>query len=557
MAAALLGAVLPSAAAAAAPDDALDAADSTPYGYMMVHFVEDSDGYAEKIYLDVSRGDDPEQWDQLNGGEPILASDLGTTGVRDPYLTYSPETETYYIIATDLRVFGGDSGTSECADWCHWSSNGSTKLNVWESTDLVTWSDLRQFDVATTSDGVTHAELGMAWAPEATWVPDYRGAGEGAFVVYWSSNVYDDADHSGSTYSRVLWGATSDFTQETFEYGGTLVDTGADAIDTTVIQNDGTTYRITKDNGRGNGIYMESTSAHDWWSEAADWELIQTEIGAGWAGGNPGGVEGPAVFKRHDDDHWYLYVDVIPTIGYRPMETSDLDAGWTELHSDDFWMAPSTKHGGVVSLTKGQYDRIRSSDATGARQADLGSVQVPRDATDEGVRAALPANADVRLAHGYGESSLPVDWDLSALDVSTPGAYEVTGTVRSVGANLNDWVGEDGSTEWDAPGRELFSTTALTVNAEVVVAQDTGPSLAASTRCVTGGAVLVTSIENGGDDAHATVTTPYGEREVALGAGEATCVAFATRDESIPAGEATLTVEGEQYAVLFEARTCA
>ena len=38
-----------------------------PYGYLMVHFVEDSAGYAEKIYLDISRGDNPEQWDPLNG----------------------------------------------------------------------------------------------------------------------------------------------------------------------------------------------------------------------------------------------------------------------------------------------------------------------------------------------------------------------------------------------------------------------------------------------------------------------------------------------------------
>nr|BFF10146.1 hypothetical protein GCM10025699_14490 [Microbacterium flavescens] len=44
----------------AAADDA--------FGYAMVHFIENSAGYAEKIYLDVSRGDNPEQWDPLNGG---------------------------------------------------------------------------------------------------------------------------------------------------------------------------------------------------------------------------------------------------------------------------------------------------------------------------------------------------------------------------------------------------------------------------------------------------------------------------------------------------------
>ena len=85
----------------------------------MVHFVEDSNGYAEKMYLDISRGDNPEQWDPLNDREPILASNLGTTGARDPYLTYNPETETYYIIATDLRVFGGDN-----LQWGYWSKPG-------------------------------------------------------------------------------------------------------------------------------------------------------------------------------------------------------------------------------------------------------------------------------------------------------------------------------------------------------------------------------------------------------------------------------------------------
>lgn len=530
----------------------------TPFGYMMVHFIEDSDGYAEKIYLDVSRGDDPEQWDPLNGGEPILASDLGTTGVRDPYLTYSPETETYYIIATDLRVFGGDSGTSACGDWCHWSSNGSTKLNVWESKDLVTWSDLRQFDVATTADGVTHAELGMAWAPEATWVPDYHGAGDGAFVVYWSSNLYDDAEHTGSTYSRVMWGATTDFTQETYEFGGTLVDQGADAIDTTIIQNEGTTYRITKDNGLGNGIYMESTTAGDWWADGTHWSLLQTEIGASWAGDDPGGVEGPAVFKRHDDDHWYLYVDVIPTTGYRPMQTNDLDAGWTELHSDEFWMAPSTKHGGVVSLTKGQYDHVRTSDAVEAPQTDLGSVEIASSAPDEDVRAALPATAGVTLAYGYGGAELPVDWDLSQLDTSAPGTHEVTGTVRSIGANLNDWVGEGGATEWDAPNRELFSTTALKVTAEVVVtAAPASLRATATTRCVAGSVVLVASVTNDGDEAvDAEVSTPYGEREVAVAAGETQSSAFSARNGSIPAGEATATAGDAAVTAPYDAAEC-
>ncbi|MFK4762705.1 LamG-like jellyroll fold domain-containing protein [Microbacterium sp. ZW T5_45] len=531
------------------------------YGYLMVHFIEDAAGYAEKIYLDVSRGDDPEQWDPLNGGTAILASQLGTTGVRDPFLTRNPETGRYYIIATDLRVFGGDGGSGSCTSWCYWTKNASTKLIVWESDDLVTWSEPRSFDAALDASGAKAAELGMAWAPEALWVDDYYPDGRGAFVMYFSANVFQTADHSDSSYNRVVWGATTDFTQQTYSYGGDFVNTGANTIDTTMIQHDGTTYRITKDNGRGNGIYMESTTAERWWESGTVWTTLQAKIGAAWAGGNAGGVEGPAVFKSHSDEKWYLYVDVIPTVGYRPMVTTDLDAGWTQLTSSTFSMAPSTKHGGVISLTKAEYDRVRAADATAAVTSDLGSVQV---AVGADPAAALPAEAEVALAYGRGTAGQPVDWNTASVDTSTPGTYPVTGIVRTLGANLNSWTGAGGSTAWNAPDRTLASTTAITVTAQVVV---TAPALSvtatASTRCVAGKVVIVTEIRNTGAAAvTASVATAFGTTSSAeIAVDKTVSRAVTTRQPSIPAGQVTVTATGSGASTTttadYAARTCA
>lgn len=436
------------------------AAATDPYGYLMVHFIEDAQGYAEKIYLDVSRGNDAEQWDPLNGGKPILASALGTTGVRDPCITRNPETGTYYIIATDLRVFGGDRGANGCVEWCYWSSQGSTKLVVWQSDDLVTWSAPRQLDVAPPAP-----RLGMAWAPEATWVPDFDGNGNGSFVVYWSSKVYDQGAAQPG-YSRILWGSTSDFTQASYAYGGVFVDDGGETIDTTLIQHDGKTYRITKDNAQGKGIYMDATTSATWWKTGTAWTRVQERIGASWAGGNAGGVEGPAGFKRNDAAQWYLYVDVIPTVGYKPMTTKDLDAGFSVLRSPDYDMPPHTKHGGILDLTRADYDRVRAADAVAAVKADLGSTEVR---TGADVQAALPKTAEVTTAYGRGVSSLPVEWDTSGVDASQAGSYVVTGTVRSIGANDNDWVGRDGSVAYNAPDRTPRSTTAIIVTATVVV----------------------------------------------------------------------------------------
>lgn len=353
-------------------------APADPYGYLLVHFIEDPEHYAERIYLDRSDGDDVERWIPLNGGKPVLTSPLGTKGVRDPYLTRNPETGRVYIIATDLQVFAGGHGSDSHSDWWGFSHHGSTDLIIWESDDLVHWSEPRALDVSALPNG-GHASLGMAWAPEALWVADYypegTPGGRGAFVLYWSSKVFeaDDPDHTAESYDRVLWGATRDFTNSTFEFGGTFIDRGHPTIDTTMLQRraaDGhiRTYRATKDNGPvpGQGIWLDATDAPRWWEPDAKWEVIQEGVGAEWApNGRAGGLEGPALFASHTDDRTFMFVDVIPSIGYRPMVTSDPDRGFDYLRDDHFYMAPHTKHGGVMSLSRAEYDRIVAADAAG------------------------------------------------------------------------------------------------------------------------------------------------------------------------------------------------
>jgi hypothetical protein len=345
-----------------------------PYGYLLVHFKEDPNGYAERIYMDLSDGDNPHRWNPLNNGEPILTSTLGTTGVRDPHIIRNPRTGTWYIIATDLRVFGGETGSEQGYGWYDWSHHGSTNLIIWESQDLVHFSDPRELDVSVRKDG-THLELGMAWACECLWVDDFyeegHQGGRGAFVMYWSSKVFADGDteHSNeSVCDTVLWGSTTDFTQDSYEYGGVFIDTGGNSIDTTMVQRkleDGVirTYRITKDNSFGHGIWMDSTDAQRWWEPKTPWKRIQENIGDEYQVGN--GVEGPAVFPSHSCSadgkaQWYLFVDVIPSIGYKPMITTDLDSGWRPLEDPDFFLSPHTKHGGVASLTREEYERLDS-----------------------------------------------------------------------------------------------------------------------------------------------------------------------------------------------------
>src|SRR5699024_11880437 len=107
----------------------------------------------------------------------------------------------------------------------------------------------------------------------------------------------------------------------------------------------------------------------------------------------------------------YLYVDVIPPIGYRPIETGDLDAGWEELHSSEFEMAPSTKHGGIVSLNRSEYDAIRSADSQSVVSDPVGPFNFDENVTSDEVRAALSSTVEVALAYGRGTAERAVTED--------------------------------------------------------------------------------------------------------------------------------------------------
>ena len=85
----------------------------------------------------------------------------------------------------------------------------------------------------------------------------------------------------------------------------------------------------------------------------------------------------------------------------------------------------------------------------------------------------LPAQAEVNLYYDMGTSALPVEWDLSAVDLNEEGTYQVTGIVQSLSSNKDAWVGKDGSTAYKRPDRELYSSRAIQVTAQVQITEKT------------------------------------------------------------------------------------
>jgi hypothetical protein len=103
-------------------------------GYLFSYFTGEGTEDGEQVYFALSEGNDPLHWKELNGGKPVLRSSLGNKGVRDPFIIRSPEGDRFYLIATDLKINGN-------WDWGAAQTQGSRAIIVWESDNLVDWSE--------------------------------------------------------------------------------------------------------------------------------------------------------------------------------------------------------------------------------------------------------------------------------------------------------------------------------------------------------------------------------------------------------------------------------
>lgn len=69
-------------------------------GYLMTTFVDP----LPQVHWHLSEADDPLNFTALNGGDPVLVSDVGTGGVRDMFLTTNTARSEYFMLATGELV---------------------------------------------------------------------------------------------------------------------------------------------------------------------------------------------------------------------------------------------------------------------------------------------------------------------------------------------------------------------------------------------------------------------------------------------------------------------
>ena len=504
-------------------------------GYAAAYFKADND---EKIYQAATSGNNFFSFAPVNGGAPTIVSTADTTGLRDPYVIRSAEGDKYYMIATDLCI--GCNG-----DWGAAQSNGSLKVEVWESTDMKSWVRTNGQNTGIT---INQPEAGMTWAPEAYWDDELQ-----SYVVFFASRLYNDVAHtSGPGHARMFYVLTRDF--KTFTYPPTTwQDTGFARIDSTVTKIDDYYYRFTKneDNGAagtleaGKDIFLERskvltapTTQSSWTADPnSTWQLTDTNMTR--LETNQVG-EGPEIVKLNagdpnntaEGDGYVFLVDNYGAGGYRAFLT-DADAIASSTQADRLskraeWVVrpqgglpASPRHGSFVSVSQSVLTALNTWSAVAAVASTTALTADGRTVT-----------AEVSAADGG---------DVAGTVTFTGGSWSQTVALAGKKATATAPAGvTEVTAHYDgySDGRVSPSTSA---SVEVAVLDLT---TTATTRCVAGKVSEVISVKND-DTVAATVTIAgaHGSKTVSIAAGKTVSTVFSTRTATF-AGD-TVSITGE------------
>ena len=318
-------------------------------GYLFVHFTgNEAAASHEQTYFSIST--DGLHWTDLNGNQPVLTSTIGESGLRDHFIARSPEGDRYYMIATDLSIYHNPN-------WAGAGGSGSHGIVVWESDDLVNWSEPWIAEIAPDNAGCT-------WAPEFIY-----DAMTGEYVVYWSATTIElNADEEiTQEYENhaIYYAKTRDFrtfTEPVLYHAGGEDSNGVriKVIDSTMIEDDGKYYRYTKNESRG---VIEIDVAD---SVLGTFTPIESTALSTTLPSQQGAVEGPIIFKLNEKSadgktQWCLMVDRFARgQGYYPLITTDLASGeFTLLGNNDFSMPSKYRHGYVMPVTAAEYDALQ------------------------------------------------------------------------------------------------------------------------------------------------------------------------------------------------------
>lgn len=301
---------------------AVDAISAEP-GYLFVTYRGERTSEEEQIHFALSR--DGREWTALNNGAPVLVNKVGEGAARDPFLLRSGDGKKFYLLATDLAI-------NRNRDYRRAMRAGSRSIVIWESSDLVHWSEPRLAPVA-------HELAGCAWSPEAIYDPE-----KNAYLVYWSSTLSNEGFSKQSIWATY----TRDFVS--FDEPFLFLERPDTLTDASVIRADGAYYRFARDTTSKTLVMERADRLSGPWSEPHGYSL---PAGAG--------NESPMAYPLPSAS------DGAPSVwcmllgnggkGYQSFVTGNLAEG--RFRPLDGFHFPFPLHqGSVLPLHNGEYERL-------------------------------------------------------------------------------------------------------------------------------------------------------------------------------------------------------
>ncbi len=322
--------VTPSHAASA---DTTHNDDDASQRWLFAYFTPETEKEGEQVRFAVNSGPDARTWIPLNDGNPILISDVGERGARDPFIFRDHTRDKFVVLATDLRV-------ATDGDWDRAEHRGSRSILVWESEDLMTWSGPRLVPIA-------REDAGNAWAPKAFWSIE-----RDAWLVFFASSL-PGIGEAGSDYQRMFVTETADFAS--FSAPVLYLDLGKSVIDVTFLQVGQWCYRFSATSRPAGSPEDDAFVFVERGRSLLDPDFEPWVVAAGKGDIRQG--EGPAVVLPSDGSAPLLLIDEFGLSGYHLFEAADPELReWKHVH--DAVLPPRARHGSLLAITPEEHARL-------------------------------------------------------------------------------------------------------------------------------------------------------------------------------------------------------
>lgn len=304
--------------------------------YLFAHFKEKMTPDGEQVYFSLSR--DGFNWEQVNGGEPILTSTIGELGCRDIEIVRLKEGG-FIILTTDLCIVRR-MDENGWVDWSKVNSSGSKCLCMWKTDDLVNFSEQKLIYFG-------RDDFGCLWAPEVFYDEDHE-----EYLIHWGSTLKEDNYKHMSIYCCT----TKDF--ETFSEPKLYFTKDNEILDTH-IEKVGDTYHLFYKNADKPAMNMHATSKSLYgpFEHDVGFEKLMAQLE------KSGSYEAPTVYTL-PDGRWCLMLDFFgcekPKMGYVPFVSKKPGDCDFHMAKEEFSFPYGFKHGRVIEISNEEYERLFS-----------------------------------------------------------------------------------------------------------------------------------------------------------------------------------------------------